>query len=144
GRYAHVSHFRHSRVAFRSDILQYKDTVLITVEIRIVDAGLVVFDVFEDHRLATMDHQRLRCSGGLDDGTVFREIAPEDGNARQFAEGLIDGRDHFAIIAYFFFSVRAKGVSIDSDTVVGKKRLQFLEYDRKASGIVEIFHEIFS
>ena len=57
----HVSDFGHAGIAFRTRILEHQHAVFINVEMRIIDALLIVLDRFEHDRAATMIHELGRC-----------------------------------------------------------------------------------
>ena len=64
-RQGHVADFGHSGIAARAAILEDHDAGFVDVEIFVVDAGVKIFDRFEDDGAAAMLQQLRACGGGL-------------------------------------------------------------------------------
>src|SRR5690606_18762886 len=127
-----------------TNILQNKDTVLVAVEIRVVDTSLIVFNVFKDYCLAAVFHQRFSGRGRFDDGSVLSEIAAKDRDTRQFVEWFIYRRNDVAVVTCFVLAILSYRATIGGNHICVKEISEFFLYNGEATRIIEVLHKVFA
>src|SRR5262249_22265321 len=85
----HVADLWHARVALRTTIFQNENVVFVYIEIRILDAVVVVFDRIEHYRFSSMGEKFLCCRRRFNHSPRRSKVTLENSTPRLLREGIL-------------------------------------------------------
>ena len=152
----HVDHFRPARVADRPGAANEQNAVFVDLELRVVDAVVIILGAFEHDRPALervrvfrvgeetgaellIDHARLH-------DRVVEQIAAQDDEAGVLFEGLVDWHDDVGIVRMNPGAVFSNRLAVDGQRLLmDELALHELVDDRRnAAGPVILLAEVFA
>ncbi len=139
----HIADLRHARIAARSTVLEHKNRIFVHHQIRVLDAFVIVLNIFEGHGRAAMAQQMRRCRRRLDYRAVRREIAPQYCDPTVFRQRIVHRPNDFAIPVGSVLRVFPDGLSVYGKRVTMQQTVlaQKANDSGKPAGVVEIFHQ---
>ena len=143
-RQAHVAHLRHAGVALGAHVLEHQDAVLVRLEVRAVDAGVVVVNVLEDNGHTGVLQQVGGGRGRLDDGTVRAQVAAQHGQSGLRLHGCVGRADDLRVVADGTGHVLAQRSARDGRGVHVQHVPEGLDHGWQTASVVEVLHQVFA
>ena len=135
-----VAPLGHSRGAFRACILEDHDGVLIDIQIRIVDAAMQVFKIFEDDGTTFMLQQPFGGRCLFEDRSIRADISAQHDQSAVGPKRTIAARDDFAVDDLGMRDVVANGLRRRRHRIEMEQIRDLVHHRGQAAGVIEIFH----
>ncbi len=143
-RQAHVADLGHAGVALGSAVLHHQHRVGVDLERFVDDAGLVVLQVFEHDRAATVLQQR-RCRGRrFEHRAARRQIAAQHADAAVRNQRTIERANHLVVEVRRVLDVVPQRPAVDGQRARMRQQAAFAkpaQHRGQAAGVVELLHQ---
>ena len=144
GRQPHVAHLGHAGITLGPAILHHQDRVGVHIQVWVVDAGLVVLEVLEDHGAPPMLHQRRRGRRRLEHCALGRQVAPQDADTAVGHQGFVQRADDVLIVKWRGVAVVPQAFTVCGQrSRVGQQPMlpEAPDHGRQTAGVIELLHQ---